>query len=345
MSAPLRHTARTWTTIFFAAGLTFATSVAHAGYTVIDDDLLPTSFTEVAVPAHYLVSFTKRGSSLTDVGRNMLDAVLPLLRGATIRVVGRPDATVYSRGKLAQLARARANNIRNYLTRQGVPAESITVEIDDTPNPQPSGSVYPCDLYVTRSTDRALTRPAMYVPQNAPPAYVAASSYVQPPRPAPQPAPVTGSRDRLIQYINQAVSSGEMEPAVALRLLRSEMESDRNNVGSAMPAQQAQQQWRGEVPAAPAPRYAPQQLTAHNETWVLDKRLTLRENLDLWSRQAGWSPTVWEASSAFQITATSNVDGTFPSILRQVAESTGLNICAKVRERYVRVTDANVSCK
>lgn len=84
---------------------------------------------------------------------------------------------------------------------------------------------------------------------------------------------------------------------------------------------------------------------ARKENWVLDKSLTLRDNLNVWAKQASWNPSVWEASNYYQVTVTSTLEGDFPDVLRQIADSTGLNICAKKHEKYIRVTDANVSCK
>jgi len=100
--------------------------------------------------------------------------------------------------------------------------------------------------------------------------------------------------------------------------------------------------------AITAPSIAPTIIAAtttmRKESWVLDKNLTLRGNVDTWSKQAGWNPSVWDASNYYQITVTSTIEGDFPDILRQIADSTGLNICARKRERYVRVTDPKVPC-
>jgi hypothetical protein len=344
MTRLFRYTTKSCTAAAVCVGLMLSMSSANAGYTVIDDDLLPTVFTEQSQPARYVVMFPKKGGGLTDGGRSMLDALIPSMRGAMIRVVGRPDAMAV-RGKSGGLAEIRAGAMRSYLTRQGIPFESITVEIDNSPNPQANGTQYPSDIYVTKSSDRA-ARPARPVASFQPmPAYqataVGSAAPTLPALPAVAPVMDAAARDRLVQYINQAVMSGQMDPAVALKLLQTQLDVERAQLASrvaASPTQQARAEYQAVSQSAavsPAPV----------STWVLDKRMSLHENIDAWSRLAGWAPSVWEATGAFQITANANINGDFPGILRQIADSTGLNICAKTRERYVRITDANVACK
>ncbi|HJV75118.1 MAG TPA: TcpQ domain-containing protein [Noviherbaspirillum sp.] len=317
--------------------------VANAGYTVIEDDLFPTS----AAPSNrfdlrsaelsraepnlmpvrtgdeqrYSIPFAKYRSPLTAAGRAKLDELIPAMKGARVRVVGRFDAMAYTSGKLEMLAYNRANMIRAYLMKNGIPASDITMEVDANPNPQPNGTTYPSDLYISRA-DR-------YANQSS-----EASSYALPSKyqTAPQQqVSASGNDARTIQYINQAVQSGQMSPAVAVKLIQYIMDSKPGNAVLARPAvYQPTTQVRPEVSAQP---------------WTLDKALTLRENIDAWSKLAGWQPSQWDASNAYQVTVTTTLDGAFPDVLRQIADATGLNICAKKREKYVRVTDSTVSCK
>lgn len=335
--------------LLIVASFGVATSSANASYTVIDDDLLPTSVaesrsTQQALALHYTVPFAKNRSPLTLSGRITLDTLIPQMSNASIRIVGRPDAMSYTSGKFALLAVNRGNNMRDYLMRQGIPSSSITVANDNTPNPQLNGSIYPSEIYITRTENNARFSAASYALAKT---YSSTQTTPQPQRAiyqAPIVAPANPARDQLIQFINQAVQSGQMEPAIALKLMHTLMESEPNNP-SQFGGQRISAQTPAPQPQTPAPQFIATSFLARNETWVLDKKLTLRDNVDAWSKSAGWNPSVWDASNFYQITANSTLEGGFPDVLRQIADSTGLNICAKKREKYVRVTDSTVSCK
>lgn len=358
--------------MFAAGSLILVASAASAGYTVIDDDLLPTAMIQSRMSqqqqsqTHHVVPFSKGHSQLTLPARDTLNALLPLMRNASIRIVGRSDAQRYVR-----IASNRAKNIHEYLVRQGIPDSSIVVDIDNTPNPQTNGSIYPCDLYITRTNARAPSPYPAAIEFFAPAPAYAPAQVIVPQQPQPQqrisspapaplpssytvaraPAPMHTEQDQLMQYINQSVQSGQMEPAVALKLIRQMMVNSQQKAQQ-LPVQQVQ-----------APAYTQEQITAQpqipkpeplfvatpalvrKETWKLDKALTLRENLDVWSKLAGWNPSAWDASNFYAVQRSSTLEGGFPDILRQIADSTGLNICAKKREKYVRVTDSTVSCK
>lgn len=334
----------------------FVTEYAYAGYTVIDDDLFPTSQVEQpryqprseyarippaprvarqAAEEHFSIPFAKYHSPLTAAGRAKLEEILPSLEGAQIRIVGRPDAIYYAEGKLAPLARNRANVLRAYLIEQGIPAANIKTEVDTSPNPQPNGTSYPSEIYATRAerfappaTDMgSAPRQSAYQPQ------------VRQGLAQTVPQAAAANDDRMIQYINQAVQNGQLRPDVALKLIRNILDGNPPNTASPIPVSfrpSLQPTATAALPIQPAPQPT---------VWTLDKRLTLRDNIDAWSKIAGWNPSQWDASNYFQVNVTTTIDGNFPDVLRQVADSTGLNICAKVREKYVRVTDSNVSCK
>lgn len=94
----------------------------------------------------------------------------------------------------------------------------------------------------------------------------------------------------------------------------------------------------GSAPVAPeAPKV---------KTWSLDNTKTLKENLDGWVRSEGWNPIIWDASNHYRVRLnTDSIEGQFPEVLKSISAATGLNICAKRRDKYVRVTDRGVPCK
>lgn len=335
-----------------------ATFSSHASYMVIDDDLYPTSYmSEVRSRAledvnsdKYKISFLKGSTSLNPMARSYLDELVSRMRNASqIRIVGRMDGSSAAENRRnRQVGTARASAIRTYLINQGIPAGALEVEVEPDGNPDAASGFSSTDLIVVNarpvraaSEERAIPRHFRYLNnENAAPTA------------APTPAPVaaiaqparasTGNDEVMLQYINQAVQAGQMAPSVAAQIIRSMLESKAGSIQVNAPA------------AAPAPvnaqairtAYVPQEATpARIERWTLDARMNLKENFDAWAAASGWKSTLWEASNFYQVTSSKTLDGAFPDILKQIADSTGLNICAYPREKYVRVTDPNVSCR
>jgi hypothetical protein len=162
------------------------------------------------------------------------------------------------------------------------------------------------------------------------------------------------SDQQVVEYINSAVQTGQMAPGVALQILR-----DLAKSGGDMNAGQVMRniatfagQSNGALappPAQPLPAPRPAAATfvtapAHIEQWILDARLTLKDNLDDWARTAGWNAPVWMASNYYQVTRSAVLNGSFTEALKIVTDNTGLNICATSAQKLVRVTDPNVPC-
>lgn len=61
----------------------------------------------------------------------------------------------------------------------------------------------------------------------------------------------------------------------------------------------------------PAPATVFQSAPVSNR-WLIDPRLTLRENVEAWTKQAGWNSVVWEAAD-YQMVAPAQFDGSFSS--------------------------------
>lgn len=335
---------------------------ANAVYVVLDDDLMPTRAPDPQqLPtAHYAIPFAKEHSPLGNAGRAALDAIIPQMRDQKVQIIGRPDATTYMGGKLAQLANNRANVIRNYLLREGVPANSIAMEIDNTPNPQTNGSIYPSDIYISRTQENHQPRPYLSANQPNAPTYtrpaVPASfdqtmGYIQPTAPGyaqPTPPPIQqipragaliAARSQIIQFISRATQTGQMDPVAALKMIQTLSNTDMDSgpqTANAAPMSQ---------PITPAPLFVAANNTVRKQFWQLETTKTLRDNIDAWALRGGWNPTQWLATNYYQVTTASTLEGDFPDVLRQIADSTKLNICIYQRDKRIKVTDANISCK
>lgn len=148
---------------------------ANAAYVVIDDDLMPTVEAQPAF-SHYEVPFAKGTASLSNAGRAVLNMTLTLMRGQTIRIIGRPDAVPSKKTNSMHLAEERSNSVRKYLLQEGIKSDEIIVDDDQTPNPQKNGNVYPIDLYISHATTvrtlpaepSAATAPLLALKQAAP---------------------------------------------------------------------------------------------------------------------------------------------------------------------------------
>lgn len=358
------------------AGALALMSNAHATYTVIDDDLYPTAMIQARGRSStdwsadtFKVNFTKGSSAVGPLARPSVDDLIPRMQAASlIRIVGRPDSAAATENKKQHsLGLARASALRAYLIRAGIPSEIIQVELDATGNPLASNGISQADIFISNRPDPRATTYQASAPIRAPQeqaiphAYRYLNQEVEAPAarimtaaPAtviPQAQAIRNSSDeRLIQYINQAVQAGQMLPSVAAQILRSLVEA---NAATQQPAPAAAPA-AAPAPQAPAPVLSPTPLytasapvravPARVERWVLDARLTLKDNLDEWSKASGWRPTNWEAANFYQVTSTTVLDGAFPDVLKRIADSTGLNICASPRDKYVRVTDSNVPC-
>lgn len=339
----------------------FTSSAVHAAYVVMDDDLMPTrSIIAQSQPTHYTILFAKERSQLTQSARTSLDMIIPQMRGQSVHIIGRPDANVYEGGKLAQLASNRALVMRKHLMSAGIPANAITIEIDNTPNPQPNGSLYPSDIAISRAADNTYNHPA---PTYSAPAQSYAPAATDPIQPRPQPAQRTtapadqtttitaadkAARSQIIQFANRAAQSGNMDPIAALKLIQllsnagNETASQPTN---AAPTNQPIASISITAPAAIQSPFVATTNTARKLTWPLETTKTLRDNIDAWAKQAGWNATQWFAANYYQVTVASTLEGEFPDVLRQIADSTKLNICIYQRSKLIKVTDANISCK
>lgn len=324
-----------------------------AGYTVIEDDLYPTSYMaetrfratraiEELNSDKYKISFYRGSSRLNPMASSYLDELVSRMRNASqIRIVGRMDSASASENrKNRQLGTARASAIRSYLISQGISASVLEVEVEADGNPDAASGFSSTDVVVIQpSTARSIT-PERAIPRqyrylnNETPAPV-----VTPAVGAPQPARMVND-EAMLQYINQAVQAGQMAPSVAAQIIRSMLEANGNTIAATTPN-------TAQAPvSAIRATYSPQETTpARIERWTLDAHKNLKENFDSWAVASGWKPTVWEASNFYQVTSSSVLDGAFPDILKRIADSTGLNICAYPRDKYVRVTDPNVPCR
>lgn len=271
-------------------------STAVAGYAVIDDDLLPSASVQARKSSQaqerFEIPFPRERGGLTHSARTGLDMLVPRLTTGTVRIVGRPDAVYAGSPNAATLASARANSLRDYLVRRGIPAESITVEIDTTPNPQANGSMYPSDLYLA-PLGYSNRSQANHAQANISKRFEATRSHTQAPT---EPA----FNESALRLIHEALRTGQISAEIALQMLRSLGASP--DLPQAAPI--AREVYRPQ-PAVVHVREASQPIghssqaaPTEHPTWQIRKSLTLRQNLESWARIEGYD-VVWELPPTF----------------------------------------------
>lgn len=223
--------------------LVISSTVAHADYTVINDDLLPESVIqsrmqqqrldrvqqplprmERIVAESYSLPFMRGMSALTLMANDTLNELLPFAKEIeVIRIVGRPDMQNGAAG--AALASKRAINIRDYLIKRGLNPNQVEISTDEEAN-SPVGNTFSSDVYVTRKAARQQQQQwAQQAPQlrsDTAAADRARSEVFIPTRPAappiyqqPSPAPVFGPTVSISPVVQQTASA-HIDPTATL---------------------------------------------------------------------------------------------------------------------------------
>jgi len=131
-----------------AAGI-MCTSIGINSYAdeIAEASSAPVTSATLALVDHYRVPYEPRRTLRTQMSNQALADLLSKVQGAKVRIVGRADEDPAS---APSLARKRAINVRNYLVRGGVPATSISVETDTSPNARLADGGFASDVYVER---------------------------------------------------------------------------------------------------------------------------------------------------------------------------------------------------
>lgn len=317
------------------------------------------------ITEHFMIPFAKMRSPLTPIGRVSLDKIVAQLDGGLIQIVGRPDEIVYKQGKLGAIPQNRANNIRDYLVQKGVPPKSISISIDTAPNLLVD-SIYPSDVYLThRQAEPFRVQSVMQQKQvvSTPPS-IRSEPLVE--RHEPAASPENQAQASLIKWVLRLAQTKQLSSEAAARIIndlagesapteavQAQVTPQALPVAAQRPVQpvaevkpvvEAQPEVKKPVPP-PAMLFVAATATIRKPLWVLDTGKTLKENLDAWAKQAGWTAPEWLASNFFQVTSASTLEGEFIDVLGQISDATKLNICITQREKRLKVIDSNISCK
>lgn len=339
---------------------------AHAAYYVEEDipvtvndnivktKLAPPSEKKSVITESISVPFCSSKSATGPVALRILNEALPkLLQSQKIVVQGRPDKELH-------IEEERTRFLIDWLARNGVSRSRIK---DDTQRTYLYSQYFTCSDSTVTFTRAAPTQSSQsYDTEDSAPVVKATSIYYPPVQNKPVEMAATTSNNSIaistIRRIFSMSDIGKLSKAETLRLIEdfyAVKQTGNTNTDEQIvidlvtkPIQQVQ---NTSLPVSvQQPVQQPSLFLAtpaliRKQNWQLDKTLTLKDNLDAWAKLAGWNPVTWEAANFYQVTTSSVLEGSFPDVLRQIAEGTGLNICAKKREKQIRVTDSTVSCK
>lgn len=307
--------------VLAASFLALGTS-AHASY-YVEEDVIATALPLATAPASstlatFDIGFSIRRSSLGASARHTLqDRLDDVIDADQVVVTGFGDAAANG-----NLARQRANAIKQWLVDSGVAAGRITVEEDVSPRRRDASkaSVTLKSLAQGASSARAV---ATYRPEPAKPDPAAAKDK-------------TAIDPIMLQMVNKIIAMEQnklLRPEDAYRLL-AELLQPRTASGqvtaAAVPSSAVIQQTAIVVPLVEQPR-----------TWTLQKGKTLKENLEVWAATAGWAPPEWRAANPYRIAEEHTLTGTFVEVLGQLATLVPtIDLRVKKSAQTLRVVDA-----
>lgn len=196
---------------------------ANAGYTVMHDDLYPTAMVEArqaqtqsanfAMKTEYAIPFLKNRLTPTKEGQQQLaDLALNVGTNATIEITGYSDAQPYMEGRNEPDPQLRANNLRDYLVGKGVSPRQIVINVENRPSSKARRGIFPSEIHISYERSG-------YVSQKY--AEYQARHQERLGNVGNYESPAALPNAELIRTINQAVSDGLMNPAVAAQIMAS----------------------------------------------------------------------------------------------------------------------------
>lgn len=275
----------------------------------------------------YNVPFFNSHYTLGKKGQKTLSNILTELKKTEgITIQGRPDPSNLDN---TDVARRRANTIKRWLVANGIKASKISVEIVREAKYTDMANVYASTIITAEAEVETVTPPpnTLYVRR------ISASTHTDYGYHNNQ-AESNAVPMSAIQRILNLVTSKQLSAEEAIKLLEIQL----GNKVTTSPST---------IKPVILPAKNSVTIAYHQEpdTWILNEKDTLKKNLEDWVRAAKWNNLQWRATQQYRIGKTVTINGAFPDVLRQVTDSTGLNVCAKRLEKVITVTDANVPCK
>lgn len=357
------------------------TQGAHAGATIMDDDLFPMNAIPASVAAaqlaaaqsvaarqrppqtltqtqdegSYAILFRKSIWGLNEEGNASMMDLLPLMEGKKIIITGRPDGVPNS-----GLATQRANYLRNWLMRHSIPASQIETRINDTPSTA-VGALYPVDIQIL-GVPAPIVRPAAVQASAPTPATttvtpsgirMTVTPVAQPPQTSTVAIIATPSSDPRLDMVRQ-IAAGAMagridsKAAVAtiLELLSNAQTTSTGQISPTAPlaAPVPQKAIQRPDPAAELGLIAAPE-TARPKEWALASTKTLKDNVAEWAKNEGYEVD-WRATNYFKVGRNTTLTGDLLETVDRVTTAAGLDMAAWKKDRLIRICEkTDDACK
>lgn len=316
------------------AMLALGTAVTAQAAFVVSDDAPPITASNPQGPKRETTStLSFYGTRLSRAAKSALDGMASdAVAADTINL------NAYAKTKaLAVNAKRRVATVKEWLVAHGVPSAKIDVYTEIDPQDDASDT----DVQVTLRTVARPAQPAMLSPSPIPAASGSATAQSIQYAPAQAAMPDRERLDfarRVIAMAQAKIISGDDAVRLVAEFLNGR-EVAVQPQAAALPQQTAAMIAPSAPPivggpitpaqpaqwplAAVAVAQAPQIMPASDvfRTWTLAANKSLRENLEDWAQQAGYSKPTWSASMPYQITYTSSYTGTFLQVVGQIAQA------------------------
>lgn len=327
-------------------------ATAHAAFVVNDDAPSITAANPQGPRREITSTLSFYGTRLSRAGKATLDSMnYDVVAADTVNL------NAYAKSKALMVnAKRRIATVKDWLVAHGVPAAKIDVYTEVDPNDDAS------DTDVQMIVRTVANHPAPEVVRTLPaPAapYDVTAQMQQRAQPSMSEHERLDFARRVMAMAQAKIISGDD----AIRLINEFLNGQANaggtqQQGSSM-AQQPTQTFASNVspivgapiaavqpaqwPLAAGAAQPPQIMPAADvtRTWTLLASRSLRENLEDWAQQAGYTKPAWSASMPYQITYTSNYNGTFLQVLSQIAQAVpGLDFKVSKMQHTIAVVDA-----
>lgn len=332
--------------------ITFTTA-AHANYTVIDDDIIPvapatfraalaTNTNSASTPAaptpgsntnipqlvtapridiptydggNYTLPFKKGTSELPDEVIDAIENIFDNIQGKKITIIGRPDNRLHEK-----LAQNRAIKLKRFLVRQGISANLIAIQYDNTINDAVNGASL-VDLLVG-------------APKPQPPRIRQTST--------PLPA-IASQQDTLTPQIARlinAVTAGRMTANAALSAI-AEITGTAYTAQNDTPSPQTSRPVANDTATIirePQFQFTAAAETARPKEWLLSDNKTLKDNIATWSAAEGYKLD-WTAANFYKVGRNATLTGDLLDTVDKTTTAAGLRMQLLKREKTICITD------
>lgn len=343
---------------FFAAILATLFTAAHAGYTVMDDNMFPENmipasvaaaqaraaqltsttplpaFQTASTPSTYTLPFRKGYWGVSEAAGQQLAQLLSQFRQAKkITIAGRPDATSNN-----FLAAQRGTSIQNWLIKNGIPASRIEQATDINANSPLDENTFPVEIRIDGAAQLAQTVTSADLRTSVSPSGIrttitplhAQATPAVTPTVAIVATPPADPRLDLVRNLIAAAQAGRLKPDAAIASIAEIL---------AVPPGTQPANTQPTAPAKPDFGLIAAPETARPKEWPLTTERTLKDNVTEWAKKEGFAVD-WRATNYFKVGRAQTLTGDLLETVDKVTTAAGLKMEVwKKGDKLIRISD------